>query len=302
MRIAIVTTVTLAAFAANSILCRLALGANLIDPVWFTAVRLVSGAVVLAVVSRLLPESQPPKSKGGDWTSGFALFAYAIAFSLAYVSLSTGTGALILFGTVQVTMIGAALKSGERLGSVQWIGFAVAIGGLTYLVLPGLSAPDPIGAVLMSLAGLAWSVYSIRGKNVSAPVSMTAGNFLRSVPFALVALAVGSSSAHPKLTGILLALISGMITSGLGYVIWYKVLRDLTTTQASAAQLMVPVFAALGGVACLSERISLKLIIASALILGGVVLALRKTNRRRGLIINSSPGKALKRDCTTVAE
>ncbi|MBS1787036.1 MAG: DMT family transporter [Acidobacteria bacterium] len=279
MRLVIVTTVTLVAFAANSILCRLALGANLIDPVLFTALRLVSGAVALTIVSDVLPESQSPKGKGGDWVSGFALFAYAIAFSLAYVSLGAGTGALILFGTVQVTMIGAALKSGERLKLAQWVGLTAAISGLTYLVLPGLSAPDPIGALLMCLAGMAWSVYSIRGKCVSAPISMTAGNFLRSAPLALIAVAIVPYPAHLKFPGIVLALISGVITSGLGYVFWYKALRGLTTTQASAAQLLVPVFAALGGVAFLSEQAPLRLIIASALILGGVALTLRKTNR-----------------------
>ncbi|MGE0882013.1 MAG: DMT family transporter [Blastocatellales bacterium] len=272
MRIVIVTTLALVAFAANSILCRLALGANLIDPVLFTAVRLASGAVVLAIVSGVLPESKPSKNTGGNWLSGIALFVYAIAFSLAYVSLSAGTGALILFGTVQVTMICAALYSGERLRLAQWIGLAVAISGLTYLVLPGLSAPDPIGALLMCLAGIAWSVYSIRGKGVSAPISMTAGNFLCAAPFALLATAIAHDSVHLKLPGILLALISGVVTSGLGYVIWYKALRNLTTTQASAAQLVVPVFAALGGVAFLSEPMSLRLIIASILILGGVAL------------------------------
>src|SRR5262249_60138989 len=166
MRIVIVTSLTLLAFAANSILCRLALGGNLIDPVSFATLRLVNGALALAIVSRVAPESKGPKNVDGAWASGFALFAYAIAFSLAYVSLSAGTGALILFGTVQVIMIGVALKSGESLGFAQWFGLAAAIGGLTYLTLPRLSAPDPIGALLMCLAGVFWGLYSVRGKGV----------------------------------------------------------------------------------------------------------------------------------------
>lgn len=278
MRVVIVTLLTLIAFAANSLLCRLALGGNLIDPVSFTALRLVSGAVALALISRAAPEANAPKNTSGAWASGFVLFAYAIAFSLAYVSLSAGTGALILFGTVQLTMIGVALRSGESIGFAQWIGLAAAIGGLTYLALPGLSAPDPMGALLMCLAGIAWGVYSIRGKGVSAPVSMTAENFLRSAPMALIASAVAFSSAHLAPFGILLALISGVITSGLGYVLWYKALRGLTTTQASVAQPLVPVLAAIGGVAFLSERMSMRLVIASALILGGVAVAVLKRN------------------------
>lgn len=282
MRIVILTSLTLIAFAANSLLCRLALGGNLIDPVSFTALRLVSGAVALAIISRAAPESQAPKNTSGAWASGFVLFAYAIAFSLAYVSLSAGTGALILFGTVQLTMISAALRSGENVGLAQWLGLAAAIGGLAYLAFPGLSAPDPIGALLMCLAGIAWGMYSIRGKSVSAPVSMTAENFLRSAPMALIASAAGLSSAHLAPFGILLALISGVITSGLGYVLWYKALRGLTTTQASVAQPLVPVLAAIGGVAFLSEQMSMRLVIASALILGGVAVAVLKRDLRAG--------------------
>jgi drug/metabolite transporter (DMT)-like permease len=282
MRIVIVTSFTLIAFAANSLFCRLALGGNLIDPVSFTALRLMSGAAALAIISRLAPEAKAPKKTSGAWGSGFALFAYAIAFSLAYKSLSAGTGALILFGAVQMTMIGAVLKSGENLGSAQWVGLISAIGGLIYLALPGLSAPDPIGALLMCSSGIAWGVYSIRGKGVSAPVSVTDRNFLRSTPMALIASAVAFSSVHLKLPGALLALISGFVTSGLGYVLWYKALRSLTTTQASLVQLLVPVLAALGGVAFLSEPMSMRLIVASALILGGITMALLKPDSAPG--------------------
>ena len=223
-------------------------------------------------------KSKAPQTTRGSWGSGFALFAYAAAFSLAYVSLNTGMGALILFGSVQMTMIGAAPKSGEKLGSAQWVGTATAIGGLIYLVLPGISAPDPIGALLMCVSGIAWGVYSIRGKNVLEPVAMTAGNFLRSAPMVLIASAVALSSVHLERSGILLALISGVVTSGLGYVLWYKVLRSLTTTQASNVQLLVPVLAAFGGVAFLSEQVSMRLIAASMFILGGVAMVVLKRN------------------------
>lgn len=271
-----ITAFTLIAFAANSLLCRMALGGDLIDPVSFTAFRLVSGAVALALISFVVVKAEVAPASAGNWGSGFALFMYAAAFSLAYLSLSTGTGALILFGAVQVTMLGAALKAGDHLSSAQWLGLAAAVGGLIYLVLPGLAAPDPVGALLMGAAGIAWGVYSLRGRGVSAPISMTAGNFLRAAPLSLIVVAAAISSLHLQPFGILLALTSGVVTSGMGYVLWYRALRRLTTTQASVVQLLVPVLAALGGVAFLSEQITLRLILASALILGGVALAVLK--------------------------
>lgn len=276
MIVVVLTAVTLIAFAANSLLCRMALGGHLIDPVSFTTIRLVSGALALITISRVFGESKMPQKIKGSWGSGLALFAYAAAFSLSYVSLSTGIGALILFGSVQMTMIGAALKSGEKIGPMQWVGSVAAICGLIYLVLPGISAPDPLGAILMCVSGIAWGVYSIRGKGVSSPVTMTAGNFTRSAPMAVIASVVAFSSVHLITFGILLALISGVVTSGLGYVLWYKTLRSLTTTQASVVQLVVPVLAAFGGVAFLSEQVSARLIVASAMILGGVALAVVK--------------------------
>jgi len=272
MSVVFLTAITLIAFAANSLLCRMALGGHLIDPVSFTTIRLVSGALALISISRLFGESKTGQKTKGSWGSGFALFAYAAAFSLAYVSLNTGMGALILFGSVQITMIVAALKSGENLAPAQWLGSATAIGGLIYLVLPGISAPNPLGALLMCVSGIAWGIYSIRGKSASAPIAITAGNFARSAPMAIIASAIAFSAVHLEQSGILLALISGVITSGMGYVLWYKVLRSLTTTQASVVQLMVPVLAAFGGAAFLSEQVSARLIAASALILGGVAL------------------------------
>jgi drug/metabolite transporter (DMT)-like permease len=273
----LVVLFTLIAFAANSLLCRVALGRHLIDPVSFTTVRLASGAVALWFLLRASTGSfaaPATKASRGTWGSGLALFVYAGAFSLAYLSLSTGTGALILFGMVQVTMLGAALKSGERPGLAQSIGIAAAILGLVYLVLPGISAPDPGGALLMALAGVAWGVYSIRGRGATSPASMTAGNFLRSGPPALVASAVALPTIHGELAGLLLALVSGVVTSGLGYVLWYRALKNLTTTQASVVQLVVPVLAAFGGVVFLSGQVSTRLVAASALILGGVATTL----------------------------
>ena len=273
---------TLLAFAANSLLCRMALGGQLIDPVSFTTLRLGSGALALILISRLVAESETAQKTTGSWSSGFALFAYAAAFSLAYVSLSTGMGALILFGSVQVTMMGAALKSGEKPGPVQWVGLAAAMAGLTYLVLPGIAAPDPFGAVLMCVSGIAWGVYSLRGKGVSAPVAMTAGNFARSAPMAIVASAVAFASIEMQPVGVLLAVTSGVVTSGLGYVLWYTTLRSLTTTQASVAQLTVPVIAAFGGVMFLAEEVTVRLMTASVLILGGVALAITRRKREVG--------------------
>ncbi len=274
--IVVLVAITLVAFAANSLLCRIALDGQLIDPVSFTTVRLVSGALALIPISRLVAEPKAEEKTKGSWSSGFALFAYAVAFSLAYVSLTTGTGALILFGSVQMTMIGAAIRSNEKLGPPQWIGLAAAMGGLVFLVLPGITAPDPLGASLMCVAGIAWGVYSIRGKGVSAPVSMTAANFARAAPMAILASAVAFSSIQVQPMGVLLALISGVVTSGVGYVLWYKSLRRLTTTQASVVQLLVPVLAAIGGIIFLSENVTERLITASILILGGVALAVTK--------------------------
>ncbi|MCZ6619408.1 MAG: DMT family transporter [Gammaproteobacteria bacterium] len=276
MIVVLTTIFTLVAFAANSLLCRMALGGHLIDPVSFTTLRLVSGAVALMAVARLLDEPEKTRKTRGSWVSGFALFAYAAAFSLAYVSLSTGIGALILFGSVQITMVVAALKSGETFGLAQWLGSAASMGGLIYLVLPGIAAPNPLGALLMCVSGIAWGMYSIRGKGVSAPVAMTGGNFARSAPMAMVASAVALSRAHMEPLGVLLALVSGIVTSGLGYVLWYQALRSLTISQASIVQLIVPVLAAFGGIVFLSEQISVRLIAASALILGGIALAVIK--------------------------
>jgi len=278
MVVIILTSLTLTAFAANSVLCRLALGSESIDPVSFTSIRLIGGALALIPISRFAKEPRTADQAKGSWRSAIALFTYAAAFSVAYLSLSTGTGALILFGSVQVTMLVAAFRSGERMRSVQWAGFGVAVVGLVYLVSPGISAPNPIGALLMCISGIAWGLYSISGRGVSAPIAMTSGNFLRAAPMAIVASALAFSQIHLEVSGIFLAFVSGVITSGLGYVLWYKTLPMLSTTQASIVQLIVPVLAALGGVAFVSEQVTVRLAIASALTLGGVSFSVLRNN------------------------
>lgn len=271
MLVGILTLLTLVAFAANSLLCRMALGGELID---FTTLRLVSGAIILVPVSRLVAAPGPAPERTGSWGSGLALFGYAIAFSLAYGFLDAGMGALILFGTVQATMIGAGLKSGERPHPVEWLGLVVALGGLIYLVSPGISAPDPLGALLMLLSGIGWGVYSLRGKSITTAVWSTTGNFVRTVPMVAIASLLAWSWVHVERAGMVLAIVSGALTSGLGYVLWYRALRGLTTARAAIVQLFVPVLAAFGGVVFLAEQVSVRLAVASVLILGGVAMAL----------------------------
>lgn len=270
------TCASLAAFAANSLLARAALSAAAIDPASFTAVRLTSGAVALLVVARIFSRRGGERTAAGSWPSALALFGYAIAFSWAYLTLAAGTGALILFGAVQATMIGAGLWSGERPRPLRWLGLAVALGGLVYLLLPGLTAPDPLGAALMALAGACWGIYSLRGRGDARPVLATAGNFARSTPLALLALGAVvavSGGLEVSTTGLLLAVVSGVATSGLGYVVWYAALGGLSATVAAVVQLAVPVLAALGGVAFLAEPLTPRLAIATVLILGGVAVA-----------------------------
>jgi drug/metabolite transporter (DMT)-like permease len=276
MLVGVLAVLTMIAFAANSLLCRIALGGGLIDPVSFTAIRLISGAVVLAPLSHFVSESQSVKPTKGSWGSGLALFGYAISFSLAYVYLGAGIGALILFGSVQATMIGYGLRSGERPRPSQWLGLAAALGGLFYLVWPGVTAPNPLGALLMSIAGISWGVYSVRGRSVATPILATSGNFARTVPMAAIASVLAYSSLEAVDTGIVLALVSGAATSGLGYVLWYRALRGLSTTKAAILQLTVPVIAAAGGVIFLGELVSTRMLIASALVLGGVAVAVTR--------------------------
>ena len=268
---AALTGLTLIAFAANSVLCRLALGGGSIDAASFTTVRLVSGAVTLFVIA--LIGKKRAVWRQGRWISAAMLFVYAVAFSFAYLSLSAGTGALILFGAVQATMILAGLMSGERPGAREWGGVAVAIAGVVYLVSPGLTAPSPVGSGLMALAGIGWGVYSLLGRGAKSPLADTASNFLRTVPAVICVSLASIGHLHLSANGVLLACASGAVASGVGYVIWYAALRGLTATRAATVQLSVPVLAALGGVIFLSEAITARLVVSAVLILGGVGVA-----------------------------
>ena len=271
----VLTAVAMLAFAANSLLCRLALQQTGIDPASFGSLRLVSGAITLAVIVRFRPQQSSPGH--ADWLAASMLFVYVAFFSFAYLTLPAGTGALILFGAVQLTMFSVGLRSGERFGPIAWVGLALAVAGLVYLVSPGVAAPPLFGAALMAIAGVAWGVYSLRGRGVADPLAATAGNFARAVPFALVPSLLFVANAHVNAAGVSLAVASGALTSGIGYVIWYAALSKLSAMRAATVQLSVPLIAAFGGVLFLSEAITPRLAAASAAILGGIALAL--TNR-----------------------
>lgn len=280
----VLTLLTLVAFAANSVLGRLALEGGRIDPFSFTTVRLVSGALMLAVVVRLVGEKKDDSRSPASWRAALALFAYAAAFSWAYMSLGAGTGALVLFGGVQVTMLVAAFRDGERLTAGQWAGFGVAITGLVYLVSPGVTAPPLLGAVLMTLSGVAWGLYSLAGRGATSPTRITFQNFSRAAPLAVAASVVvgvaNASQLQLATSGVTLAVVSGAVTSGLGYVVWYQTLPRLTTTRAAIVQLLVPVIATLGGVFFLGEQVTPRLMVATTMILGGVAAAILGKERR----------------------
>lgn len=273
MKIILYTAFALVAFAFNSILCRLALGGETIDAASFTAIRLVSGAITLSLISLAFNRKQT-ELKRGNWLSAFFLFAYAICFSFAYVQLTTATGALILFGSVQLTMIFAALIKGERPQIVEWLGLILSFGGLIYLVFPGLSAPPIEFSFLMMLAGIAWGFYTLRGKGSENPLADTTGNFIRTVPMILLAAIPFFPKNQLSNKGVIFAILSGAIASGIGYSAWYSVLKHHTSTRAAILQLAVPAIAAIGGVIFLAESLSVRLILASGLILGGIGLAI----------------------------
>ncbi len=268
-RVVLLTLLAMLAFAGNSLLCRQALRGTEIDAASFTTVRILSGALALLVIVRWRGGGL-----GGSWASAAALFGYAAAFSFAYLSLPAGTGALLLFGAVQATMIGVGLWSGERLRPVQTGGLVIALAGLVGLLLPGLAAPPWLGAVLMLGAGVAWGIYSLRGRGAGDPTAVTAGNFLRAVPFALALSLATFSRASLDPAGVGYAAVSGALTSGVGYAIWYLALRGLTATRAATVQLSVPVLAALGGVMLLGESLTARLAVASVAILGGVAMVI----------------------------
>jgi drug/metabolite transporter (DMT)-like permease len=288
----VLTLLAMIAFASNSLLCRAALKQTNIDAATFTSARIFSGAAVLWLIMKIriwliVDRTASPlvlERKGnGNWFSALALFAYAAGFSFAYTSLSAGTGALLLFGAVQATMILWGLHKGERLNTIQIVGFIVAVTGLVVLVFPGLSAPPLAGSILMLGAGVAWGVYSLRGKGEKNPASVTTGNFVRAVPFAAALSIIFVPWTHLNLAGIGYAVISGAVTSGLGYVIWYSVVPGLKAASAATVQLSVPVLAATGGILLLSEPITLRYVLASVAVLGGITLVVATPHSQKNL-------------------
>lgn len=278
LKISILTALALIAFAANSILCRLALKENAIDAASFTNLRLLSGVIVLILILKLTTKKNTNVSKG-SWSSSFMLILYAVSFSFAYISLDTGIGALISFGTVQITIILASIISGYRLNIYEWLGTLIAFLGFVYLVLPGVSSPSLKGFILMTLAGIGWGLYTIKGIQSKNPLSDTAYNFIRTLPFVLVLFLLSLHQLHYTKEGILLAIISGSLTSGIGYTIWYMAINGLTKIQTAIVQLLVPIIAAFGGVIFVDEKITFRLSIASILVLGGIlVVVLGKKN------------------------
>jgi drug/metabolite transporter (DMT)-like permease len=272
----LLTLIAMIAFAANTILCRLALKGAGIDAASFTAVRLVSGALVLWLIVAM---RSGMGTIGGSWPSALALFSYAAPFSFAYVTLPTGAGALLLFGAVQATMIFAGLRAGERLNPRQTTGLVLALAGLVYLMLPGLSAPPLAGSLLMIAAGISWGVYSLRGRGIPNPLGATAGNFMRAAPLAIGVSLIALPWAKLDMAGAGYAIASGAVASGMGYAIWYAALRGLKATSAATVQLSVPVIASAGGVVLVGEPITLRLVLASLAILGGIALVILSRKR-----------------------
>lgn len=277
VRAVLLTILALLAFAGNSLLCRMALAYTSMDAASFTTVRLLSGALVLWLLVALRSGSSQAQ---GSWLSALALFVYAAGFSFAYLQLNTGIGALILFGAVQSGMIGYGLWRGERFSARQWLGLLMACAGLTGLLLPGLLAPPLMGSMLMLTAGFAWAVYSLRGKGAANPLQVTAGNFIRTLPMTLLLSVVLFGQLSFDNNGMLYAVLSGALTSGVGYAIWYSVLPQLKATTAATVQLTVPVLAAIAGILILSEPLTQRLILASVAILGGIALVVLTPVRR----------------------
>ncbi|QYK06035.1 DMT family transporter [Shewanella zhangzhouensis] len=280
-RLWFLTALTMLAFAANSLLCREALASGSIDAASFTLVRMVSGAVVLAMLALAQGKGQ---ALAGNWRSATALLGYAAAFSFAYHSLSTATGALVLFGAVQGSMIGYGFWAGERLGPLQVFGVVLAMVGLGWFLLPGVASPDPFGAALMLLAGCCWGAYSLLGRGVASPLAATAGNFVRAVPLALVLYGLLALSGLAEVTGqginlsgmgVVYGIASGALASGLGYALWYSVLPRLEATTAATVQLSVPIIASFGGWLLLGEAMSLRLIVSAFAVLGGIALVVQ---------------------------
>mgnify|MGYP001392241264 CR=1 FL=1 len=281
LRTAIATSVAMVAFAANSLLARLALGDGVADAASYTSIRLVSGAVALAAIVTVFRRSRSLSEVPGNWISAFALFAYAVAFSFAYLDLGAATGALVLFASVQATMITWSIGRGDRPAPGQIAGFIIAFVAFVYMLLPGLRMPNPVGTVLMIVSGIAWGVYSLRGRGLEDTLSETAGNFVRSVPFCLLLAALAWPGAEVTPAGSGLALLSGVVASGMGYAVWYHVVPRLGTTRAALVQLTVPVIAAVGAVVLLAEPLTLRFVVASICVLGGVGIGVASGRARR---------------------
>ena len=273
LRTALLTSLAMLAFASNSLLCRIALRDTAIDAATFTAIRVASGALILVLILR--SRGVRPFT-GGSWPMAAMLSAYAAFFSFAYRDLTAATGAVLLFGAIQLTMMGYGLWTGERLGGLSLVGLTITLAGLVGLLLPGLAAPPPLAAVLMLSAGVAWGVYSLLGRGAGEPIAATGGNFLRSVPFAALLALSAAGRETADLTGTLYAVLSGAVTSGLGYVLWYAALPALRATSAATIQLSVPAIAAIGGVVLLAEPITMRLLLASVAILGGIALTIHR--------------------------
>jgi len=280
MNLILLTSLTMLAFAGNSVLCRMALAGETIDAASFTAIRLASGALMLAILLLFRPElrgqSQGKILRAGSWRSATWLCLYATGFSFAYLSVNTATGALILFGMVQLTMMIASLISGERPGMRAWIGYGLAVAGMVFLLLPGANAPPLWGALLMAIAGVAWGMYSLHGRGSENPLAQTAGNFLMTLPMSATMLLFSLNRLHGNIDGVMLAIASGALASGLGYALWYHVVSRMSGATAATVQLSVPLLAAVGGVLVMQEPITLHLAMTSMMILGGIALVTMK--------------------------
>jgi len=281
MKILTLTAAAMLAFATNSVLARFALSAGDIDPLAFTGIRLVSGATVLALIVSIRSGVFVRPNLTTSWWGALSLLAYATTFSIAYVMVGAGPGALILFASVQFSMVAWAIFKGDRPAALEWFGMIIALLALVYLVSPGLSAPPLRGAVLMILAGVSWGVYSLLGRGSLAPLADTAGNFILCAPIGILLIVAGFLFFRPSGIGLTCAIASGSIASGMGYIVWYDVLPKLSRTTAAVVQLTVPAIAALGGVALIGEFLTVRLLIAMAGIAGGVSLSLLAADRRR---------------------
>ncbi len=279
MKLVVLTTVTMLAFSGNSVLCRLALGQATIDAASFTAIRLASGALMLYLLLLTRPSFRrslkSDVATAGSWPAAAWLCIYAASFSLAYVDISAATGALILFGAVQLSMMIMALLSGERPTRMAWVGYALAVSGLLLLLWPGADAPSLRGGLLMFASGTAWGMYSHYGKDSADPLVHTAGNFLRTLPGAALMLLLSMHAWHISEQGLMLAIASGAMASGLGYALWYHIIPQIRSSVAATVQLSVPLLAALGGVVFIQETLSLQLILTAIMILGGIALVVQ---------------------------